>query len=152
MSSPRVGTHKKWNDSWVSSDFIFLTAVHVENQCENDISDLNACIFPGCGWWSCISSPDSSSASWQEAGFGCCNPLESFCCRHNSFVYVWPLELILRVFNIDSLDGSFGFDGSQTVTALGNNWNWCSVGIMDCLVMTTCQLGTVLFPGTSYVW
>jgi len=47
--------------------------------------------------------------------------------------------------------GSFGLS-SATVTTSGNNWNWCSAGFLDCFVMTTCEFGTIFYPGASYVW
>ncbi|PMD32365.1 hypothetical protein L207DRAFT_590656 [Hyaloscypha variabilis F] len=46
--------------------------------------------------------------------------------------------------------GSFEWS-SATVTTLGNNWNWCTVGFLDCVVMTTCEFGTIFYPGASFV-
>ena len=51
-------------------------------------------------------------------------------------VTVWLLELILCIFNIDSLDMPYTHNNVETVTTSGNYWNWCPVG-MNCIIIAT---------------
>jgi hypothetical protein len=55
------------------------------------------------------------------------------------------------MFNIDSLDVPYGYNGAKTVTTSGNYWDWCSVGV-NCIIATACQLGTIFYPGSSIPW